>query len=144
MVLPFLHFLASITLSEEVAKDFLKARNCLRSVPPICPECGTTTKIVNSGGGLRWRCHKHKSFSIAERNGSYWYQSKLTFVQIIWLIYLWANKTPLSQSVDNSGISEKGVINWFALFRDICSRKLTSVIVSQQLHISNIYPNTLS
>eukprot|EP00096_Caligus_rogercresseyi_P006115 TRINITY_DN2232_c0_g1_i2.p1 TRINITY_DN2232_c0_g1~~TRINITY_DN2232_c0_g1_i2.p1 ORF type:complete len:177 (+),score=28.04 TRINITY_DN2232_c0_g1_i2:99-629(+) len=120
----FISTIASIALSEEKSRAFLKERDCLRSVPFECATCGGPMRLGNTSKGLIWRCNKHRNASFSERHGSFWYQSRLKFADIIWLLYHWALRAPVNNIVAATSLGEKTVIQWISYFRNICSSKL--------------------
>ena len=121
-------FLHDMTASEDTAKQFLRAMNVIRSVPPKCAICNTNMSNVKQGRGeLKiWRCPRHKSEKCSEQKGSYFEHSRLCYVKIVQLLYSWANKDGVQRTVEHTGLASETVVQWFQYIHDICSHYLTN------------------
>jgi len=48
------------------------------------------------------------------------------FSQIVTLLYLWSLDTPVTTSVEMTGLSRNTIVQWFQYARDVCSHALLS------------------
>ena len=71
-----------------------------------------------------YRCPTHKTVTLFIRDNSFFLNSHLKFEEFVLLVYLWAHRTPISISMSKMGLSSKTVVDWFNLFREICSKYL--------------------
>ena len=112
--------------NEETALRFLQQNLLLRSEPPDCTVCGRQMTLVRCGRGddKCFRCPSHKGEKVFLAKDTFFENSQLTCKNIVHLLFSWSVKEPIVNSVFLTGLSENTVIQWFAYFRDICSRWL--------------------
>lgn len=121
-------FLHDITKDEVTATRFLQQHNCLRQVAPRCSVCDRDMSLVRSGSkdDEVWRCPSHKAEKRSLRSGSLFFNSQLSSVKIVELLFCWSHQMQVSSSAELTNLNEKTVMRWFKEFRAICSQWLAN------------------
>lgn len=120
-------YLHQITETEDAARQFLQERRVLRWIPPDCPQCVRPMSLVSKDGRAKvWRCSRHRNEKISERRGSYFFQSNLRLTDHVKIIWSWAMKLSVDQTVVGTGLGNTTVIQHFQYCRDVCSHKLAN------------------
>ncbi|QQP57462.1 Uncharacterized protein FKW44_002468 [Caligus rogercresseyi] len=116
-----------VTSDIESSRQFLQIRGCLRFYPPTCGTCHRPMSLSKyRGGAKRWKCGTHQDKTLNERSGSLWTSSNLSFPDTIRLAWAWAQKMTVKTVPQVLGISSVSAVRWYSIFREICSRKLSS------------------
>ena len=119
--------LLSLPCTTEDTIDLLRSKNLLKSNVTCC---GTNSHLnIDSkcSDGIIWKCYtckKKKSI----RDGSFFQNSHLSLVKLLHIIFLFAanvSVTAASKLLKGS-VSRKGMIQWYAYIRDICSHYLVN------------------
>ncbi|KHN82525.1 hypothetical protein Tcan_15286 [Toxocara canis] len=118
--------LDTLTATEKVAFQFKQEAGLIRSSAPLCDfdGCGRQMHLMRRKHSFIWRCAKHSAQEYRVNNGSLFENSKLSHVQHVQLLFLWAHRTPLLMGADLVQITERALQLWFARFRHVCSRYL--------------------
>ena len=58
------------------------------------------------------------------RAGTFFEKSRVPLSKWLYILYLWSQETPVKKASENTGISEKTVVQMFQYLRDVCSTKL--------------------
>ena len=144
------------------ARLFLQNHNVLRAAPPIC---GTTAcnrlmteiKRAGSSDGVMYRCPVHKGNTQSIRQNSFLANSHLKLEQFTLLLYLWCQETSNKAAMSMLGLSSATVVDWYNLFREICSQYLIrhrqqiggpgviveideSLVAKRKCHVGHIVP----
>ncbi len=110
------------------AYAYLQRRGVLRDQAPLCQACNRPMTLVANAGfradGHCWRCPTDKGRKMSLRANSFFSESNLSLSELIGLAYTWALRLSIVTAVDLVGISERHTIQWFSLFREVCSTRL--------------------
>ena len=90
-----------------------------------CASCRVMMGTVvnrSKADGFVFRCPSCRKM-LTIRTGSFLTRSKLSLGQSLMLIYLWALKMPVEQTAIMIGTSERTVVDWNNLIREVCSSK---------------------
>lgn len=71
-----------------------------------------------------YRCPIHKNQKRSIRNDSFLENHNISLSAFVQIVYSWACKTPINVAVEQCGISEKSMIQWYQYLRDAVSHKL--------------------
>lgn len=88
----------------------------------ICGECGGPCAFLKYKHGIdqyRWQCNQC-SYSQSLRGGSFFCKSHLSLKQIILIAHMWSREFPQTVMIEETHVSEKGVIDWCNFLRDLC------------------------
>lgn len=112
----------------ELAIEFLRERNILRSIPPRCITCRRPMTEVKDNSyrydGLVWRCPKHKGNKRSIRAGSCFENTNISAQNIVQLAYCWALSIPSTTMEILCALSKSTVIEYNSFFRSVCTRWL--------------------
>ena len=72
--------------------------------------------------GCFFRCYMCRKMT-SIRTGSFLSRSKLSLGQLLVLFYLWTLKIGIEQAALMVGTSEKSVVDWYNLIREVCTSK---------------------
>jgi len=93
----------------------------------VCPTCHVQRRLNASKdhkGGYGARCPKRKKFKKITTN-SFFDQTRLTFQQIFTMMLLWIAGVPQKEKGLVMNLSSQHTkVNYFQLFRDVCSHHL--------------------
>jgi transposase-like protein len=116
--------IVALANDNEKAIAFLRSKSILKS-DVHCDLCAHPMRTVadkDKPDGLFFRCYScNKKRSI--RTGSFLTRSKLSLGQCILHFYLWTLKMPVMQTAMMLGISERTVVDWNNLMREVCSAR---------------------
>ncbi len=117
--------LFEVGTTERGAIQFLQRHHCLRQAPNCHrPGCGRSMSLVDDGSGhgrLIWRCATHKGEKIPTKANSYWHNSMVPLHKHMQILFNWSHKIGGVKTVDQTGVGEKTVYEWFGWYRDVCS-----------------------
>ena len=120
MAYNILHDCASI---DEKALAFLQRNLLVKSTPPECPQfgCDKLMTLVKTRRGEEccFRCPSHKGQILC--TDPFFENSKLSYKNIVELIFAWSFKTPVNNTSILTGLNERIVVQCFSFFRDVCS-----------------------
>ena len=112
--------------SDKEVIEFLQEEKLLRKCG-VCPGCHVQRRLaVNKHykGGHGARCPRCKKFSKLT-DGTFFENTRITFVQILTYMYLWCAGLPQKEAGDLlSFTSQHTKVDYYNFFRDMCSFKL--------------------
>ena len=122
--------LLKITQSQKATLDFL-LENGLVDNAPKCDKCGVTAESLlqkdsrNGNYKYWWSCRrsvngKQHKFMKSIRTNSFFKGSRLNLQQLLRIIYCFCAKLPNQFLVEEFGIGEEAVVDWYSYLRQVC------------------------
>lgn len=101
----------------------------------ICKKNYFLQKSNEIQDGYRWKCNGRKcnKSTISLRKNSFFANSKLPLTILIFLIYEWAQNTPIKNVVHELKLNKKTIIDWFRFCRDVCFQYHTNIKIKKKI-----------
>ena len=147
---------SEVITNEYKCIEFLRAQGVL-STRMNCPKCGMRMREEKTKTAkhdqLRWRCQTRGCRTTTTiRKNSFFENSKAELTKLILVIYFWAADAPQREMARESELSERTMVDWCNLLREVCTEELLktqrklggpgSIIVLDETHLAKRKPNT--